>query len=226
MDIKDLRTSTGMSQSQFAAYFDIPVRTLQKWETGEHKPAKYLVEMIKTILEENRHMIQYEYKVEDTESNIKKLENYLNNKSKEGWRCIGINQVEFGLGTTVVLEKTVDNVSVRNGIENLDTENKSSKVSFDIDKIDTKDWQQLDFLLEDVVKGYSLEDVLLDNETFLYMLCTVKYDAENFRKIPDFIRRSKISEKYCMQVNPYVKEIITRDSRLSEVEMYKRYLGL
>lgn len=50
MDIKELRASTGMSQSKFATHFEIPLRTLQKWETGERKPPDYVVSMISRIL--------------------------------------------------------------------------------------------------------------------------------------------------------------------------------
>ncbi len=32
MNIKELRSQTGLSQSKFAAMFDIPVSTLKDWE--------------------------------------------------------------------------------------------------------------------------------------------------------------------------------------------------
>lgn len=49
-NIQDLRHKTSMSQSEFAKYFNIPVRTLQNWEQGYQKPANYIVEMIEKIL--------------------------------------------------------------------------------------------------------------------------------------------------------------------------------
>ena len=53
--IKELRKKTGLSQSRFAAKFEIPVRTLQQWEQGISAPPEYLVRMMAYImqLEEN-----------------------------------------------------------------------------------------------------------------------------------------------------------------------------
>jgi len=44
--IKELRISTGLSQSQFSKEFDIPVRTLQQWEQGKSHPAPYVINLI------------------------------------------------------------------------------------------------------------------------------------------------------------------------------------
>ncbi|MBQ9015478.1 MAG: helix-turn-helix domain-containing protein [Firmicutes bacterium] len=44
--IKDLRSSTGMTQKAFAKRFGIPLSTLRKWEQGESSPPKYVVELI------------------------------------------------------------------------------------------------------------------------------------------------------------------------------------
>lgn len=48
--IKELRKSTGLSQSKFAAKFDIPVRTLQQWEQGKSEPPVYVVKMMSYIM--------------------------------------------------------------------------------------------------------------------------------------------------------------------------------
>jgi len=50
-NIKQLRTQSKLSQSQFANKFDIPVRTLQKWEQNEADPLSYLEELIKEKLD-------------------------------------------------------------------------------------------------------------------------------------------------------------------------------
>jgi len=47
MDIRELRNKTGLSQSQFANYFGIPVGTLRNWEQGIAKPPAYVFDMIK-----------------------------------------------------------------------------------------------------------------------------------------------------------------------------------
>lgn len=51
MNIKEMRSQTGFSQSKFAEMFDIPVATLKDWEQGRRTPPVYVTNMIKTILE-------------------------------------------------------------------------------------------------------------------------------------------------------------------------------
>lgn len=46
MTIKELRELTGYSQSQFCMMLGIPVRTYCSWESGERKPAKYVLDLI------------------------------------------------------------------------------------------------------------------------------------------------------------------------------------
>ena len=48
--IKELRKSMGLSQTQFADKFDIPVRTLQQWEQGRSEPPVYVIKMMSYIL--------------------------------------------------------------------------------------------------------------------------------------------------------------------------------
>lgn len=50
MTVKELRASTGLSQSQFAKKFEIPVYTLQNWERGKATPPPYIPKMIEKIL--------------------------------------------------------------------------------------------------------------------------------------------------------------------------------
>ena len=44
--IRELRDYTGLSQSQFANQYGIPLSTLQKWEQGESSPAPYFVDLL------------------------------------------------------------------------------------------------------------------------------------------------------------------------------------
>lgn len=53
-NIKELRTRTGMSQSQFADYFHIPKQTLQNWEQDRRECPQYLLELIEYKLEKER----------------------------------------------------------------------------------------------------------------------------------------------------------------------------
>lgn len=44
--IREIRDSTGLSQSKFCEALHIPLRSLQKWETGERSCPEYVVELI------------------------------------------------------------------------------------------------------------------------------------------------------------------------------------
>ena len=46
MTIREIRESTGLSQSKFAAALHIPIRSIQKWEIGERSCPDYVVELI------------------------------------------------------------------------------------------------------------------------------------------------------------------------------------
>ncbi|MCR4781709.1 MAG: helix-turn-helix domain-containing protein [Lachnospiraceae bacterium] len=50
MNIKEIRLKTGLSQSQFAKKYHIPVGTLQHWEQGVRKPPEYVVYMLNLLL--------------------------------------------------------------------------------------------------------------------------------------------------------------------------------
>jgi len=54
MEIKELRQSLGLSQSEFAKEFGFSVRTLQKWEQGAAQPPVYLIGLL-------RRLISFEY---------------------------------------------------------------------------------------------------------------------------------------------------------------------
>lgn len=51
MKIKDIRTTTGLSQSQFASLFGMSIKTLQAWEQGRQSPPEYVSNMIERILQ-------------------------------------------------------------------------------------------------------------------------------------------------------------------------------
>lgn len=53
MTIKELRKASCMTQAEFAAYFDISVRTIEAWESRRKAP-EYLVKlMIYKLIKEN-----------------------------------------------------------------------------------------------------------------------------------------------------------------------------
>lgn len=97
----------------------------------------------------------------------------------------------------------------------------NDKLSLNITR---EDWNKLDFLLEDVEKNIKEEAVLMKDETFLHMLAAVKHDAENFEKIPNCIRMSKIVLKYCLNINPKIIYLASCVLDLSNLDWYKVYL--
>lgn len=46
MNIKELRTKTGMNIKDFAEFLSIPYRTLQNWELGTRECPSYLLDLI------------------------------------------------------------------------------------------------------------------------------------------------------------------------------------
>lgn len=50
LTIKNLREKSGMSQKQFADYFEISIRTIQSWEQNLRTPPDYVVIMMEKIL--------------------------------------------------------------------------------------------------------------------------------------------------------------------------------
>ena len=51
MDVKTLRTLSGMTQKAFADYFCIPYRTVQDWNAGKRKCPEYLLDLMAYKLE-------------------------------------------------------------------------------------------------------------------------------------------------------------------------------
>ncbi len=58
--IKELRSTTGMSQSKFALYLGIPVANIQHWEQGKTTPPDYVTSLISRVMK-NDGYIEEEY---------------------------------------------------------------------------------------------------------------------------------------------------------------------
>lgn len=54
MTVKELRQQTGLTQGEFAARFQIPLRTLQHWESGDRMPPDYVVKLLAYRIEKER----------------------------------------------------------------------------------------------------------------------------------------------------------------------------
>ena len=53
MDIKELRTLTGLSQTAFGEKYDIPMRTIQNWEKGVRVPPTYVLKLLERVVKED-----------------------------------------------------------------------------------------------------------------------------------------------------------------------------
>jgi len=57
MTIKEARTAAGLSRAEMSRRFEIPVRTLEDWDSGARQPApwaeKLILEKLERIAKEN-----------------------------------------------------------------------------------------------------------------------------------------------------------------------------
>lgn len=53
MNIREMRMQLGDTQSEFAARYKIPFRTVQNWETGVRKPPEYMVNLLEHRIRED-----------------------------------------------------------------------------------------------------------------------------------------------------------------------------
>lgn len=81
MKIKELRSKTKLSQSEFAKKFGIPVRTLQKWEQDAADPLPYLMSLI-------QGEISFEEYVDMTQYMIKKPQKKFKNTLKKPFKNV------------------------------------------------------------------------------------------------------------------------------------------
>ena len=53
MEIREMRTRLGDTQSEFAARYSIPFRTIQNWETGLRTPPGYIINLLESRINED-----------------------------------------------------------------------------------------------------------------------------------------------------------------------------
>ena len=60
----EMKEESGMNWKQFAAYFDIPYRTMQDWERGNRKMPDYLLRfmeyklMVENLISESKENVE------------------------------------------------------------------------------------------------------------------------------------------------------------------------
>ena len=99
MTIKELRLSTRMTQKQFAGYFNIPLRTIENWETGKRKPPEYVVELIRYRLEKEENMNRTKL-LNEIKDNM-----YWENMFAHVWKEKNDYIVEFNVEDIEILDK-------------------------------------------------------------------------------------------------------------------------
>lgn len=53
VEVKGIRERSGLSRQEFAKKYGIPIRTLEKWEREEIKPAEYLISLLDRVVRED-----------------------------------------------------------------------------------------------------------------------------------------------------------------------------
>lgn len=51
MSLAELRSCTGLSQSEFAKSYNIPIRNIQRWEKGDRNPPDYVLSLLQALIE-------------------------------------------------------------------------------------------------------------------------------------------------------------------------------
>lgn len=54
MTIKEMRELLGISRAEFSRRYDIPIRTLENWESGTRTPPDYVINLLERIIKEDK----------------------------------------------------------------------------------------------------------------------------------------------------------------------------
>lgn len=80
MDIKELRNKKKMTQKEFAEYFGIPLRTIQKWEQHDSEPLPYLLSLLQDEITEEEFCSVVKYiRKPQTKFKVTNKNRFLNN---------------------------------------------------------------------------------------------------------------------------------------------------
>lgn len=53
MELKEMRKLLGLSQAAFGKKYNIPVRTIEQWESGRRKAPVYVLELLERVVTED-----------------------------------------------------------------------------------------------------------------------------------------------------------------------------
>lgn len=107
MDIREMRMELGDTQSEFAARYHIPFRTIQNWESGTRKPPEYIVSLLEIQVKEdlvNRRTFVLP-KYDPKKIDLPKRENYIGSFAwlKAVQDCIG-EDIVFALDEALMCQ--------------------------------------------------------------------------------------------------------------------------
>ena len=108
MDIREMRTKLGDTQSEFAARYNIPFRTIQNWENGQRKPPEYMLDLLTQRVREdlvNRRTVMLP-KYDPRKASLPKMRDY---KTSLAW----LRDVRDCMGEPVVF--ALDEALICNG---------------------------------------------------------------------------------------------------------------
>lgn len=74
--VRNIRELFGMTRSEFAAYFKIPLRTLQHWEIGDRKPAPFVLAILGmyfNLQQDNKRLKEYAITLERHNKELSEL---------------------------------------------------------------------------------------------------------------------------------------------------------
>ncbi len=97
MNIREMRIALGDTQSEFAARYNIPCRTIQNWETGMRTPPKYIMNLLESRIQAdliNKRTVTLP-KYDPQKKNLPKRSDYVGSIAwlKAVQECIGENFV-------------------------------------------------------------------------------------------------------------------------------------
>lgn len=58
MEIKELRTLSGLSQQAFSDKYKIPKRSIENWESGKRTPPEYVISLLERAVKEDIKKIE------------------------------------------------------------------------------------------------------------------------------------------------------------------------
>lgn len=101
MNIKDLRSITGLTQNRFGEKYHIPLRTIQHWENETRKPVEYIVYLLERVISEDYDMREIKITGNIENSNDSDIKIVIGDQTLDydisGWRYFSIEENADGI---------------------------------------------------------------------------------------------------------------------------------